>query len=470
MSVSAAAVAQSSPSQTTPTRDPPRLQLFSVILTATLTALLIRSGDSLVATVLADWKSLLFWGALITLVSVFPISVDDALLTVDEPILLALALLYPPEVAAFVALFASLDVREFKGEIVFARALYNRAQVGLSVYLAGATFRFVTGGELDPWPIAVMGTGAAVAAEYLANVLLVSLHARVRWGLDLASAVGKLKVGRRGQFLATYLGYGTLALVLAQLFRVVGAWSAVAFILPILVARQMLVRGQALQTLSEKLRSRDRMLQSVSNRILDERSDERSRLAGDLHDDVLQALTRVWLSARLLQKQQEKATGSASDDLTELVEASEDCIDSFRRVIHGLKEWPSGWSGLMPTLKGLVRDLRLEWKAKIQLSLPDAVMLEPATQFVIYQVVREAIVNSLKHARASLISVSLENSEHEVAIRVDDDGAGFSMQSVESPSHFGIHLMRERARSVGGNLRIASEKGKGTHVRGTFPT
>lgn len=435
-----------------------------------LTGLLIRNGDVLVATFLADWKSLLFWSALVLLVSIFPISVDDALLTVDEPILLALAFLYPPEVAALVALLASVDVREFKGEIVFARALYNRAQVGISVYLAGATFRWLTGGDLDPWPIAVFGTGVAVAAEYLSNVLLVSLHARVRWGLNLSSALRKLKVGGRGQFLATYLGNGSLALVLAHVFRLVGAWSAAAFLVPILVARQMLVRGQALQALSEQLRSRDRLLQKVSDRILDERRDERARLAGDFHDDVLQALTRVWLSARFIQKQQEKATGSVSDEVREVVEASESCIESFRQVIHGLKEWPAGWAGLIPTLQGLVRDLRLEWKANIHLDLPDVLTLEPTTQFVVYQVVREALVNSLKHARASMISVSLKPYEHAFVLRVVDDGDGFSTDILESPSHFGVHLMGERSRSVRGDIRITSEKGKGTQVEATFPT
>lgn len=404
-----------------------------------------------------------------TLVSVFPISVDDALLTVDEPILLALAILYPPEVAALVALLTSIDVREFRGEIVLARALYNRAQVGLSVYLAGTCFRYVTGGGLDPWPLAVIGMGAAVSAEYVCNVLLVSLHARVRWGLNLASAVRKLKVGRRGQFLATYLGYASLALVLAQLYRLVGAWSAAAFIVPILVARQMLVRGQALQAVTEKLESRERLLSTVSNRILEERRDERARLAGDLHDDVLQALTRVWLSARYVQRKQETAHGSASDEIVEIVHVAEDCIESFRRVIHGLKEWPAGWVGLVPSLQGLVRDLRLEWKARIQLSVPDTVGSRPETQFVVYQVAREAIINSLKHAGSSVIRVSVTTSVGVLTLLVEDDGRGFTVDAPEAPSHFGIQLMDERCRSVEGSVRIRSEEGQGTQVKATFP-
>jgi signal transduction histidine kinase len=469
MSVTAAFVAQTSPSsRSAPTRDPPRLRILAAVLTVAVAGLFIRNGDSLVATLVVEWRSLVFWAVLIALVSIFPIKVDDALLTVDEPILLALAILYPPEVAALVALMASVDVREFKGQLAFARALFNHMQVGLSVYLAAEAFRLVTGGNLAPWPIAAIGTGVAVSAEYLTNVFLVSLHARVRWGLDLTGAVRKLKVGQRSQFLATYLGYGSLALVLVHLFRFVGAWSTVAFLVPILVARQMLVRGEELQALSEKLRSRDRLLKKVSDRIVDERRDERSRLAGDLHDEVLQTLTQIWLSARILEKQQ-KATGHVLDEVRDLVRVSEGCIESFRRVIHDLKDWPDGWAGLIPTLEGLIRDLRIEWKKSIQLNAPDVLEVETSTQFVIYQIVREAIVNSLKHARASLIRVLIEVSNREITLSVEDDGVGFSLETVESTSHFGLRLMGERSRSVGGAIHISSERGRGTQITARFP-
>src|ERR671919_271392 len=99
MSVTAASVAQTSPSsRSAPTRDPPRLRILAAALTVAVAGLFIRNGDSLVATLVVEWRSLVFWAVLIALVSIFPIKVDDALLTVDEPILLALAILYPPEV------------------------------------------------------------------------------------------------------------------------------------------------------------------------------------------------------------------------------------------------------------------------------------------------------------------------------------------------------------------------------------
>ena len=421
MSASATSVAQASPSRSTPTRDPPRLQVLSVVLTLAFVALLLRAGDSLSATISAEWKQLLFWGVLVILLSFFPIAVDDASLTLDEPILLAVALLYPPEVAALVAFFAAIDVREIRRQTVFLRALYNRVQIGFSVYLAGSAFRAVTNGNLDPWPTAIVGTAAAVAAEYLANVVLVSLHARERWRVDFRNALRKLKVGNMGQFLATHLGYGSLALVLAHMFRGIGAWSVATFLVPILVARQMLIRGQAIEVLAEELRNRDRLLKKVSDRILDERRDERLRVAGDLHDGMLQELTKIWLLSKLTQRKSEGAS-LTSENVRELATNLESCIELLRFVIRDLRESLLGRGGLLPTIDGLVRDARLDWRAKIDLQVPTTLEISTDTQIVVYQVAREALLNALKHGQASVIWVKLYIQSGKLILEVEDDG------------------------------------------------
>jgi signal transduction histidine kinase len=467
MAASAASVTEASPSRPAPTRDPPKLRILSAALTLLLATLLIRAGDSLTSTMLEEWESLLFWSVLVAIVSFFPIPIDDTSLTLDEPILLALALLYPPEVAAVVALFACIDLREFKGQLDLARALYNRVQIGLSVYIAGAAFRSITQGQLDPWPIAIWGTGAAVAAEYLANVLLVSLHVRVRWRLDLQGAVRKLKVGGTWQFLATYLGYGTLALVLAHLFRGVGPWSVAMLVVPILVARQMLIRGQAIDALAEKLRKRDQLLKNLSDRILDERRDERLRVAGELHDETLQNLTQLWLLSSLLKTR--NAGSPQSDHLGELVAASEASIDSLRHIIRDLRESPLGRVGLIATVESLVSNARLDWRTKIELDAPATLELPADSQLVVYQVAREALMNALKHSQATLIKMKLYIESGQLMLNVEDNGVGFRPELVDSSVHFGLALMQERVHGFDGQVQIETSPKKGTRVTATFP-
>jgi signal transduction histidine kinase len=469
MSASVASVAKASPSSpSTPTRDPPRLQILVGALAALFVVVLLRAGESLVATLLTEWKSLLFWAALVVLLSLFPIAIEDATLTLDEPFLLAIALLYPPEAAAIVAFCAAIDVREIRRQTVFSRALYNRVQIGLCVYLAGLAFRFVTNGQLDPWTIAILGTLGAVVAEYLANVILVSVHARVRWRVGFQEAARRLKVGNMGQFLATHLGYACLALVVAQMFRGVGAWSVTMFLVPILVARQMLIRGQTIEALAEQVRKRDQLLKRVSDRILDERRDERRRVAGDLHDGILQGLTEISLLSRLIEKEG-ACTGRGLEDVGKLVRSSQASIESLRTVIRGLRESPLGGSDLVSTIDGLVRNARLDWRAKIKLELPTRLEIPADLQVVVYQVARESLMNALKHAEASTIWIRLLQEVGELVLEVEDNGVGFQPELVGSLEHFGLELLQERAHAVGGYVEIHSELSRGTKVRAIFP-
>ena len=364
------------------------------------------------------------------------------------------------------ALVGAADAREFKHEISFLRALFNRSQIALSVLLAGSAFHGIAQG-LDPWPLATIGTAVALAVEHLVNVSLVLVYLTTVSSTE--ATVRRFSVGRPLHFLGTYLGNGILALVLAHLFREVGAWSVVAFLVPILVARQALVRAQRLQELAARLQSRERLLERLVDRAVDERRDERLRIAGDLHDDVLQGLTRVWFLAKIANKKVELDTWTGSE-LEELAEGSEASIEALRNVIRDLKQSPLGRGGFVPTLRLLVRDLQLDWRLPIRLVIPQRVDLGAESQVIAYQVAREALVNALKHAKASQIVVVVTQENGEVEVTIEDDGVGFVLEATDPSSHFGIGLMEERLRRVRGTLSIQSGENKGTRLLARLPT
>jgi signal transduction histidine kinase len=364
-----------------------------------------------------------------------------------------------------VSVLGAADVREFTRQISFARAIFNRSQIALSVLLAGWVFHTVAIG-LEPWPLAAGATAAALAVEYCVNVSLVFLYL-VSISSTQAS-MSRFSVGRPLHFLATYLGNGILALVLAQLFMHVGAWSVVAFLVPILVARQALVRGQRLQDLAHRLQSRERLLERLVDRAVDERHDERLRIAGDLHDDVLQGLTHIWLLARMADGKA-RTTAHSGEELKELVEASEGAIESLRDVIHDLKESPLGRGGLIPTLRLLARDLQLDWGVRIRLAAPEGVDLGPESQVIAYQVAREGLMNALKHAQASEITVVVAQGSNHVDLTVEDDGVGLT-ETADPGAHFGIGLMEERLRRVDGTFSIESSTGTGTRLLARLPS
>jgi signal transduction histidine kinase len=421
-----------------------------------------------IAGALGHWPDFLFWAVLLGVVNLLPVAVDQLSLTVDTPIALAMAFLYPPGLAAAIGFLATMDTREFQGKIDLSRALFNRIHAALSIFVAGAVLHAVVD-NADFWWSSFIGAAAAVVVDYIVNVLLVILVQVRDSDFKPRAAIAQLRVGHPGVFLGTYFGYGLLALVVAELFLGVGAWSVIAFLVPILAARQLFVRSQELERLAAMLRRHDLLIQSLFHRMEDERRDERQRIAGDLHDDVLQSLTKIWMLGSLIDKELPESS-PGRPDVVELREVADASIDSLRQILHELRESPLGRGGLLPTLESLVRDLRLETKIRIELQVPSqAPHIPPAIQLAAYQVAREALLNSIRHAEASLVrvGVSVRNGELNVSIR--DDGRGFSAERVDSGHHFGLGLMRERVQMVGGCLTIDDAGGQGTRVLAKMP-
>jgi two-component system sensor histidine kinase DegS len=217
--------------------------------------------------------------------------------------------------------------------------------------------------------------------------------------------------------------------------------------------------------MAEELRSRERLLERLVDRAVDERHDERLRIAADLHDDALQSVTRLWFLAKILERQ---GLGEPSS-LEELSKGAESSIESLRNVIHDLKESPLGRGGLVPTLKLLARDLQLDWRTRVILEAPGELDLDPERQVLAYQVIREAILNALKHARASEVRARIAQSEEGVHLIVEDDGIGFDLQRIDQESHFGLGLMQQRIQRAGGVVRIETKQHRGTRLSAIIP-
>jgi signal transduction histidine kinase len=470
MSASATVISKTEDSKRTPTRDPLRNYVLALALAAVLLWVLVSGSETIVLTATRDWAGLLFWAVLVFVANLFPIWVGDdpeVTLTLDMPLMVATALLYPPEVAAFLALVAAIDIRELGLRVPPIRIVFNRVQVALTAWVASQTFHMLSSG-LEPWPQAILATLGAVSASYCLNMLLVSTYTGLRLGVGPLPVIKTLRVGGRIQFLATYLGYCAMALVLARLFTDVGEWSVISFLVPIATAQQMLVRGQRLQSLTNELRNRERLLERLSERIVDERKDERIRIASDLHDQVLQCLVKIGMSARLVERAL-PAQSPGRRDLDELLDDTAFSVEELRRVIHDLHRSPLGRGGLSPTLRGLARDLQLDWGVRIRLDAPDDLGLSAETQTILYQIAREGLLNALKHAKASVIDIRLRENEGEVHLEIEDDGIGFDVKAIDPSRHFGLGLMKERVHMAAGSLTIASQPGQGTVIITRIP-
>src|SRR5208282_3064782 len=99
---------------------------------------------------------------------------------------------------------------------------------------------------------------------------------------------------------------------------------------------------------------------------------------------------------------------------------------------------------------------------KLELDLVPDIRLSPARVDALVRIACEAVSNAARHSGASRVNLSLQHQGRSVRLRVSDDGSGFD--TVAQADGFGLGSMRDRALSVGGDLRISSVPGRGTEV------
>ena len=99
----------------------------------------------------------------------------------------------------------------------------------------------------------------------------------------------------------------------------------------------------------------------------------------------------------------------------------------------------------------------------------EALDLPAAHATAVFRTIQESLTNIAKHARASRVDVAVEQRDSELTISVRDDGVGFSPQDSRKPNSYGLLGLRERAALLGGEARVTSAPGRGTHVEVRFP-
>lgn len=192
--------------------------------------------------------------------------------------------------------------------------------------------------------------------------------------------------------------------------------------------------------------------------------EERTRIAGEIHDDPLQKL--VALRMRL----DHVRSATTDPETIGLIERAEESVllsvRSLRHLVFQLRPPSIEREGLAAGLREHVQDLGLEGA-----TIADRMETEPPLElrFVLYRIAREALANAWKHARAERITVTLASAEDGYSLEVADDGRGFDPSVLSGSGHIGLAEMRERAEVAGGWCRIDSAPGRGTTVRAWVP-
>ena len=204
---------------------------------------------------------------------------------------------------------------------------------------------------------------------------------------------------------------------------------------------------------------------------------ERRRIARELHDGVVQSLTALVADLEYFRTRYLPATSQASSEVVEKVETwqelARDSLTSMRQALGGLRKPSELDLGLEYAIEVILTELR-DTGYTVQFECDDWPALLPLEYTSnIYYIVREALTNISKHAKASSIKVCMFSFEGYLHVSISDDGVGMKKQRVSAKANSGYHQgligLRERATLLNGQLGIESDPGRGTRVDVDIP-
>jgi signal transduction histidine kinase len=315
------------------------------------------------------------------------------------------------------------------------------------------------------WPEVLPAIFVALVADVLVNFTFVILGTHLLTGMDASELIRNVYGGSHPEvFLGGYTCFGLVAILMATTYETAGTAGLIAFAIPLLLARQMFLHWKRLGEANSAIVRKDRALSIVSSRVADERRDERLALASGIHDEVLPPLYKVHLMGQVVKH--DFASGRLLDleaDVPDLLQAVDSADIALRELIQDLRNSSVGPSGLVETLRMAVRDAESQTSAKVTLHA-DAIGGSASKHLLVYQLIREALANAIRHSGAREIKVGLKGDEQAIRLTVDDDGCGFDLRLVDQATHFGLQIMRERTDLAGGQMAVDSRPGEGTHI------
>jgi signal transduction histidine kinase/ligand-binding sensor domain-containing protein len=196
--------------------------------------------------------------------------------------------------------------------------------------------------------------------------------------------------------------------------------------------------------------------------------EERSRLARELHDSVTQSLYSVTLYAdaaqRLLSTQQ---LGGVAENLSKAGTTAKEALGEMRSLVYELLPPILEQEGLVAALEARLEAVEGRAGLETHFDVEGYDRLPAEIEAGLYGVAQEALNNTLKHAHAGKVSVSLRQEGGAVRLEIVDDGVGFDPQAAQAQGGMGLRGMAERAEQMGGGLEIQSAPGEGTGVKVT---
>ena len=198
---------------------------------------------------------------------------------------------------------------------------------------------------------------------------------------------------------------------------------------------------------------------------------EQKRIGQDLHDRLGQDLTAIAFMTKALEKTLEDKGSKEVDQVVDINKLVIGSIEKTRALARGLQPVELATGGLQPALEDLAITTENVYRIKCVFSPADDLSSQDYdVSLQLYRIAQEAIHNTVKHAKASMIEISLANIKNQLVLSIQDDGIGYSEDLTRGKKGMGLHLMHHRASAIDATLEIkkvpegAEQQGQGSYT------
>jgi len=203
----------------------------------------------------------------------------------------------------------------------------------------------------------------------------------------------------------------------------------------------------------------------------EERLAERTRIAQELHDTLLQGFLSASMQLHVADDQL-PADSKAKPLVGRVLELMNKVIEEGRNAVRGLRLSSGGSEDLEQAFSGIREELAVARGSAFRVLIEgETRMLHPVIREEVYRIGREALVNAFRHSHASNIELELEYASSYLRLLVRDNGSGIDPQVVRKgrEGHWGLSGMRERAERIGARFRVLSGASIGTEIELSVP-
>lgn len=229
--------------------------------------------------------------------------------------------------------------------------------------------------------------------------------------------------------------------------------------------------------LEGEVRRRTEAVHQLLGKVMSAQEDERRRVARELHDGVAQEMAAMLVALEGLEsacRTYNCPIGAKGTALIGRLHAeARETLSELRRLLLDLRPSALDDLGLVAAVRWYVEHRLMPLGIRHSVLVQgDARRLPPAVETALFRIVQEAVHNAARHGAPSAVEVELQFAPANVAVRVSDDGVGFTLppnQPAGEGEGFGLAGMRERAALLGGRLDVQSRPGQGTRIVATIP-